>query len=60
MTLGGTWRRHPFRAACRQGCGRTILVASLMGWQIAGVQGLVASTLGMLLPAASLAWMVGG
>ena len=40
--------------------GPNILVASLMGWQIAGATGLAAATLGMLLPAASLAWMVGG
>ena len=40
--------------------GPNILVASLMGWRIAGVQGLAAGTLGMLLPAATLAWFVGG
>jgi len=40
--------------------GPNILVASLMGWRIAGVAGLVAGTLGMLVPAATLAWIVGG
>lgn len=40
--------------------GPNILVASLMGWRIAGFQGLAAGTLGMLLPAATLAWTVGG
>ena len=40
--------------------GPNILVASLMGWQIAGLSGLAAATLGMLLPAATLAYTVGG
>lgn len=40
--------------------GPNILVASLMGWRIAGVEGLVAGTLGMLVPASTLAWYVGG
>jgi chromate transporter len=40
--------------------GPNILVASVMGWRIAGGLGLAAATLGMLVPAAVLAWGVGG
>lgn len=40
--------------------GPNILVASLMGWRVGGIEGLVAATLGMLLPAATLAYVVGG
>ena len=40
--------------------GPNILAASLMGWRIAGPGGLAMATLGMLLPAAALAWLVAG
>jgi chromate transporter len=40
--------------------GPNILIASAMGWHVAGAAGLVAATIGMLAPAAVLAWMVGG
>lgn len=40
--------------------GPNILAASVMGWRIAGPGGLLAATLGMLLPAAALAWSVAG
>ena len=40
--------------------GPNILAASVMGWRIAGPSGLVAATLGMLLPASLLAWGVAG
>lgn len=40
--------------------GPNILAASLMGWNIAGIGGLAMATLGMLLPAAILAWYVAG
>lgn len=40
--------------------GPNILVASVMGWRIAGWGGLAAATAGMLLPAAALAWGVAG
>lgn len=40
--------------------GPNILAASVMGWHIAGPAGLVAATIGMLLPAALLAWAVAG
>ncbi|WP_207536784.1 chromate transporter [Sabulicella rubraurantiaca] len=40
--------------------GPNILAASVMGWRIAGPVGLGAATLGMLLPAAILAWCVAG
>jgi chromate transporter len=40
--------------------GPNILVASVMGWRIAGPAGMAAATLGMLLPAAVLAWCVAG
>lgn len=40
--------------------GPNILVASLMGYWIGGGAGLVAATLGMLVPAAAIAWVVGG
>lgn len=40
--------------------GPNILAASIMGWRIAGPAGLGAATIGMLLPAAILAWGVAG
>ena len=40
--------------------GPNILAASVMGWHIAGPGGLAMATLGMLLPAAALAWCVAG
>lgn len=40
--------------------GPNTLVASLLGWQVAGWPGLVAATLGILLPSGTLAWVVGG
>jgi chromate transporter len=40
--------------------GPNILVASVMGWRIAGPGGMAAATLGMLLPAAALAWGMAG
>jgi chromate transporter len=40
--------------------GPNILVASVMGWRIAGPAGMAVATLGMLLPAALLAWTVAG
>jgi chromate transporter len=40
--------------------GPNILVASAMGWWIAGAGGLAMATLGMLLPSAALAWGVAG
>ena len=40
--------------------GPNILAASIMGWRIAGPGGLAMATLGMLLPAAALAWCVAG
>ncbi|WP_027284351.1 chromate transporter [Rubritepida flocculans] len=40
--------------------GPNILAASVMGWHIAGPAGLAAATIGMLLPAALLAWAVAG
>ena len=40
--------------------GPNILVASVMGWAIAGPAGMAVATLGMLLPAALLAWIVAG
>lgn len=40
--------------------GPNILVASVMGWRIAGPPGMAVATLGMLLPAAFLAWTVAG
>ncbi|HZH45558.1 MAG TPA: chromate transporter [Roseococcus sp.] len=40
--------------------GPNILAASVMGWRIAGPAGLAVATLGMLLPAAALAWGVAG
>jgi chromate transporter len=40
--------------------GPNILVASVMGWWIAGSGGLVAATLGMLVPPAVLAWGMAG
>ncbi|MCO6414981.1 chromate transporter [Siccirubricoccus sp. KC 17139] len=40
--------------------GPNILVASVMGWQVAGVSGMAAATLGMLVPAAVLAWGMAG
>lgn len=40
--------------------GPNVLATSLFGWRVGGVSGLVAATLGMLVPAAALAWVVGG
>ncbi|TCZ64364.1 chromate transporter [Roseicella aquatilis] len=40
--------------------GPNILVASVMGWRIAGLGGLAVATIGMLLPAAVLAWGMAG
>lgn len=40
--------------------GPNILAASIMGWRIAGPGGLLVATLGMLVPAAALAWCVAG
>jgi chromate transporter len=40
--------------------GPNILAVSVFGWHIAGAGGMVAATLGMLLPAAGLAWVMGG
>jgi chromate transporter len=40
--------------------GPNILAASVMGWWIAGAGGMAAATLGMLVPAAVLAWGVAG
>ncbi|SDB57099.1 chromate transporter [Belnapia rosea] len=40
--------------------GPNILVASVMGWRIAGAGGMAAATFGMLVPAAVLAWFVAG
>ena len=40
--------------------GPNILVASVMGWRIAGAGGMAAATFGMLVPAAILAWYVAG
>jgi chromate transporter len=40
--------------------GPNILSVGLMGWRIAGAAGLLAALGGMLLPAAVLAWLVGG
>lgn len=40
--------------------GPNILSVGLIGWRIAGTAGLVAALGGMLLPAALLAWLVGG
>ncbi|HEY4253557.1 MAG TPA: chromate transporter [Roseomonas sp.] len=40
--------------------GPNILVASLMGYWIGAVPGLIAATLGMLVPSGAIAWMVGG
>ena len=36
--------------------GPNILVASVMGWRIGGAGGMAMATVGMLLPAAALAW----
>ena len=40
--------------------GPNILAASVMGWNIAGPAGMAAATIGMLVPAAILAWSMGG
>jgi chromate transporter len=40
--------------------GPNILAASVMGWHIAGPAGMAAATLGMLVPAACLAWVMAG
>ena len=40
--------------------GPNILVASVMGWRIAGWGGMAMATAGMLLPAAVLAWIMAG
>ena len=40
--------------------GPNILVASVMGWRIGGWGGMAMATVGMLLPAAVLAWIMAG
>lgn len=40
--------------------GPNILVASVMGWNIAGAGGMAMATVGMLVPAAVLAWGMAG
>ncbi|UFN47328.1 chromate transporter [Roseomonas sp. OT10] len=40
--------------------GPNVLVASLLGWRVAGAAGLAAATAGILLPSGALAWVVGG
>ena len=40
--------------------GPNILVASVMGWRIAGAGGMAAATAGMLVPSAVLAWGMAG
>ncbi len=40
--------------------GPNVLGASLVGWRVAGFPGLLAATAGIVLPAAILAWTVGG
>lgn len=40
--------------------GPNILAASIMGWRIAGPGGMAMATIGMLVPAALLAWGVAG
>lgn len=40
--------------------GPNILVASVMGWRIGGPAGMAVATIGMLLPAAVLAWIMAG
>lgn len=40
--------------------GPNILIASAMGWHLAGPAGLAVATIGMVGPAAALAWMVAG
>jgi chromate transporter len=40
--------------------GPNILVSSVMGWHIAGPAGMAMATVGMLVPAAILAWIVAG
>lgn len=40
--------------------GPNILVSSVMGWRIAGPAGMAVATIGMLVPAAILAWIVAG
>lgn len=40
--------------------GPNILAASVMGWAVAGVFGMLAATIGMLLPAGALAYFVAG
>ncbi|MBX6741604.1 MAG: chromate transporter [Acetobacteraceae bacterium] len=40
--------------------GPNILVASVMGWRIAGGPGMAVATFGMLAPAAALAWGMAG
>ncbi|MCU0888519.1 MAG: chromate transporter [Rubritepida sp.] len=40
--------------------GPNILAVSMFGWHIAGPAGLAVATLGMLLPAGALAWVMGG
>lgn len=40
--------------------GPNILAASVMGWHIAGPAGLAMATIGMLVPAAILAWAMAG
>lgn len=40
--------------------GPNILVASVMGWRIAGAAGMAVATFGMLVPSAMLAWGMAG
>ena len=40
--------------------GPNILVVSVMGWRIGGWGGMAMATVGMLLPAAALAWIMAG
>lgn len=40
--------------------GPNILAASVMGWHVAGPAGMIAATLGMLVPSACLAWIMAG
>ncbi|MFT8246707.1 chromate transporter [Roseomonas sp. BN140053] len=40
--------------------GPNVLVVSILGWRVAGLSGLVAATLGIILPSGLLAWAVGG
>ncbi len=39
--------------------GPNVLIASIIGWHVAGITGLLVATLGMVLPAAILAFAIG-